>query len=352
MRIVTVGKWALGGVGVLGVLTTAAAVIVVTTPYAGFQGELLVDLPRGMTTREMARRLAERGVIRGEGAFLAIRLVRPRARLQAGEYEFRQAATPWEVFERIHRGDVHYYELTIPEGSNRWEVARLVGQLGFLREEDFVRATGEAKWIQDLAPEATTLEGYLFPSTYRITRHTTAEQLARMMTEQFRVEWKRLGRPAEVHRLVTLASLVEKETGVAEERATVASVYRNRLERGMRLECDPTVIYAALLENRYRGTIYRSDLENPHPYNTYKHAGLPPGPIANPGRAALEAALKPAETDYLFFVARPDGSGRHQFTAALRDHERAVREYRRGNASRQSEAAGGGVGGSTGGARR
>jgi UPF0755 protein len=153
-----------------------------------------------------------------------------------------------------------------------------------------------------------------------------------MMVNQFRSVWASLDATEDPHRTVTFASLVEKETGIASERPVVAGVYANRLRRGMRLECDPTVIYAALLENRYRGAIYRSDLDRQHPYNTYRTSGLPPGPIASPGAEALRAALRPARTDYLFLVAKPDGSGEHVFSATNTAHNRAVREYRRGRA--------------------
>jgi UPF0755 protein len=155
------------------------------------------------------------------------------------------------------------------------------------------------------------------------------------MTSQFRKEWRRLiektagqGNPAEVQATVTLASMVEKETSVPQERALVAGVFANRLEKGMKLDCDPTTIYAALLDNRYRKTIHKSDLASQNPYNTYQHAGLPPGPIANPGAAALEAALAPVKTDYLYFVAKADGTG-HNFSSTLAGHERATQAYRK-----------------------
>jgi UPF0755 protein len=195
---------------------------------------------------------------------------------------------------------------------------------------EFLKTARDPSLIRDLAPEAPTLEGYLFPSTYRVTRRTSAGQICREMTNQFRRVWTRIGGPqTDVNRYVTLASLVEKETGVPSERTTVASVYANRLAIGMKLDADPTTLYAALLEGRHRGpTIYRSDLESTHPYNTYRRPGLPPGPIANPGEASLKAALQPAKTNYLFFVARGDGSGSHIFTESLERHNAAVRDYR------------------------
>lgn len=322
-------KWILAGLFLLIAAAGAGLYFLASQPYRGFSESILVDLPRGTGTGDMARVLAERGVIQSPYAFLAIRAMRPSSRLQAGEYEFTKPATAWQVFDRISRGDVHRYELTIPEGSHRWDVARLVGELGFITEADFQKETANPKAIKDLDPQAESLEGYLFPSTYHVTRHTSAAQLAKLMTDEFRKEWKRLNAPKDIHHTVTLASLVEKETAVAAERPMVASVYQNRLDAGMKLDCDPTVIYAALLENRYRGTIFKSDLEREHPYNTYQKVGLPPGPIANPGRAALEAAVKPAETHYLFFVAKADGSGGHEFTSSMRDHSKAVSEYRR-----------------------
>ncbi len=178
-----------------------------------------------------------------------------------------------------------------------------------------------------LRPEAESLEGYLFPATYRLTHKTTARELCRMMVDQFRKQWKALGGQAAPHATVTLASLVEEETGLAEERPIVAGVFTNRLRKGMTLACDPTVVYAALLLGKYRGTIYKSDLERKSPYNTYLNPGLPPGPITNPGKASIDAAMHPAETDALYFVARADGPG-HVFSSTGAAHARAVQSYR------------------------
>ena len=309
----------------------AAAVLSLWVPFAGFRGEAFVDIPRGAGTRAIARLLKRAGVVRFESQFLAARLLRPRATLQAGEYRFNRAAPAWEVFTRIARGDVFYYELPVPEGRNMFDIAQSIEDLGLMKASEFLRAARNPAPIRDLAPEAATLEGYLFPSTYHLTRLMPAEQICRQMTGQFRRVWKELGAPAGAHRLVTLASLVEKETAVAAERPVIASVFRNRLAIGMKLDCDPTIIYAALLENRYRGAIFQSDLASASRYNTYQHAGLPPGPIANPGKSALEAALAPAETKFLYFVARPGHAGTHQFSAGLDQHQRAVAQYRRGN---------------------
>jgi UPF0755 protein len=299
------------------------------SPYRGFEGETYVDIPRGTGTAGIAQALADGGVIRYPWQFWVMRATRPSAKLQAGEYRFTAAASVREVFDRMARGDIFYFEFTVPEGSNIFDIARALEVQRVMAAEDFLNAATDASSIRDLAPKAKTLEGYLFPSTYRLSHHTTAAQLCKLMTDEFRKEWNRLaaGRTDEAHRTVTLASLVEKETGVAQERALIAGVFTNRLEKGMRLECDPTTIYAALLENRYRGAIHRSDLARANPYNTYQRAGLPPGPIANPGAQALAAALHPAETKYLFFVARPSGES-HHFSASMAEHEKAVVAYR------------------------
>ncbi|MCP5119391.1 MAG: endolytic transglycosylase MltG [bacterium] len=202
--------------------------------------------------------------------------------------------------------------------------------MGFVPAEEFLEVARDPTPIQDLDPEATTVEGYLFPSTYHVTRRTTAAEIARMMMRQFRKTWQDLDAQASVHDTVTLASLVEKETGVAAERPLIAAVFHNRLRRGIKMECDPTVIYAAILEGKWKGAIHRSDLDREHPYNTYLAAGLPPGPIASPGAAALEAAVRPADSGYIFFVAKPDNSGEHVFSKTLAAHNRAVGDYRRG----------------------
>lgn len=300
-------------------------------PYASFEKEVFVTIPPRTGTREIAEMLQKAGVLRSGWQFLLARAVNRGANLQAGEYHFNRPQSPWEVYSKIARGDVFYYELRIPEGSNLFDIAESVAKLGFISKEEFLKVARDPTPIRDLAPEAPSLEGFLFPSTYRLVRSTTAGQVAREMTAQFRKTWKELGgADTNVNRIVTLASLVEKETAVPSERDEVASVYANRLNVGMKLDCDPTVIYAALLEGRYRGTIYRSDLDNPNPYNTYRNAGLPPGAIANPGVASLKAALSPKPTEFLYFVAKPDGSGAHSFSRTLGEHNDAVRAYRAG----------------------
>jgi UPF0755 protein len=314
----------------LAVCLLGLAAFSLNQPYSGFQDEVFLDIRRGTGTVQLSGLLAGAGVVRYRWQFLAARALRPRATLQAGEYRFREPATALDVLDRIARGDVFFYELRVPEGNNIFDIADSLDRLGLLPRDGFLEAARDPSLIRDLAPEAPTLEGYLFPDTYRLTRQTTAAEVCRLMTTRFREAWRSLGADAPVHRAVTLASLVEKETGLSEERPAIASVFHNRVRIGMPLDCDPTTIYAAMLEERYRGTIFRSDLLSRNRYNTYQHSGLPPGPIANPGLESLKAALEPADTPYLYFVARPDGSGRHQFSSELDAHNRAVRNYRRG----------------------
>lgn len=297
--------------------------------YRGFEGETFVRLGRGTGTREMARALTESGVLRFEFELYAERLLHPSARLQAGEYRFDRAATPAQVFSRLAHGDVYYFDFTVPEGSNIFDIAQSLEQRGVMSAADFESAASDPAPIRDLAPSAPTLEGFLFPATYHINHMTTAADLCKEMTANFRRQWRKLPHGnASAQDTVTLASLIEKETGVPAERPLVASVFTNRLRQGMRLECDPTTIYAALLENRYRRAIHKSDLASRNPYNTYQHEGLPPGPIANPGVQSLEAALQPAETTYLYFVAKPEGGG-HNFSTDLAAHNKATRAYRK-----------------------
>jgi UPF0755 protein len=291
------------------------------SPYRGFDHELFLQIPKGSGTPAIAQKLADAGVVRYPWQFWLARAIHPRTTLQAGEYRFDQPASVADVFSRLGRGDVFYFSFTVPEGSNMFDIAKLLDVEGIMSGQDFLTA-------------AETLEGFLFPSTYRLTHATTPAALCQMMTAQFHKEWKKLMPnetadipAADIVKVVTLASLIEKETGIASERPKVASVFTNRLRIGMALDCDPTVIYAALLEDRYRGAIHRSDLDNKNPYNTYRHAGLPPGPIANPGASSLAAALHPAETDYLYFVAKPGGDG-HVFSSSLAAHDKAVQSYR------------------------
>ena len=299
-----------------------------TAPYAAFHGETFVDVPMGSSTARIAGMLQKAGVIEHTWAFKAARLIYRDRKLQAGEYRFARPAAVLDVYERMVRGDVYYIELVVPEGRNMFDIGAAAEHLGLFSASSFVAAARDPALVRDLDARAPTLEGYLFPSTYRLNRHTTPERLCQMMTARFREAWKQAGAAGDAHRVVTLASLVEKEGKLAEERPKIAQVFEKRLDIGMKLDCDPTTIYAALVDNRYRGAIHKSDLESANPYNTYRHAGLPPGPIANPGMASIEAVLHPAETPYLYFVKRPDGSGGHTFSASIAEHAAATEKYR------------------------
>jgi peptidoglycan lytic transglycosylase G len=300
------------------------------SPYKGFAGEIFVELPHGTATGTMSDLLAKQGVIRNRWDFLLARMTERGRKLQAGEYKFDHPASAMEVFDRIARGDIFYYTLVVPEGRNMFDIAADVEKLGLGAASGFVAAARDPAMIRDLDPQAPTLEGYLFPNTYKLSRHATPESICRMMTGKFRDVWHGLNTQANVHDTVTLASLVEKEGKLPEERPMIAAVFANRLRIGMKLDCDPTTIYAAVLAGRYRGTIYRSDLDSDDPYNTYRHTGLPPGPIANPGLASIGAALHPAASDAIYFVLRPDGTNGHQFSNNLAEHSAATERYRHG----------------------
>jgi UPF0755 protein len=283
-----------------------------------------------MGTRAIGAMLADRGIIHSQYAFDLWHVVRGGT-LKAGEYQFVQTATLPAVYNRIVRGDVYTRTVTIPEGFNLFDIAQAVqdAQLGS-RESILAAATQDVALIGDLDPGAKNLEGYLFPDTYRFPRRLTSSQILAAMVRRFRQASASIGLAADYHRIVTLGSLVEKETPVAEDRPMVASVLENRLAKDMPLMTDPTVIYAAMLENQYRGTIYQSDLKRDSAYNTYRHAGLPPGPICSPGIASLQAAMHPAASNYLYFVADPSATGHSRFASTLEEHERNVTAYRRG----------------------
>jgi len=286
--------------------------------YRAFPAPVFIDIPRGTSTLRIGDMLTEAGVIRHPFLFAIARYSRPQAKSQAGEYRFESPATPAEVFDRIARGEVYLVELRVPEGSDVFDIGRLVEKAGFASSAEFVKI-------------ALPQEGFLFPSTYHFRRKADSETIARAMRAQFEKIWDELGAPQSQQKsLVTLASLVETEAKLEAERARIAGVYRNRLDLGMKLECDPTVEYAAKLDGHWRGTIHKSDLESANRYNTYQYSGLPPGPVANPGRASLVAALHPAETKDLYFVARPDRSGGHVFSSDYSGHQKAVAVYRNG----------------------
>ena len=299
-------------------------------PAGAPAAETFVEVVPGMGSRTIAGLLAGHGIIRSRYAFDLWHVLRGGT-LKAGEYRFAQPATLPEVYNRLVRGDVYTRTVTIPEGFNLFDIAQAVEDAQLGSKESFLTAANQdVALIADLDPGAKNLEGYLFPDTYRFQRHQPASQLLAAMVRRFRQSSASIGVASDYHRIVTLASLVEKETPVAEDRPLVASVLENRLSKDMPLMTDPTVIYAALLEKQYRGAIYQSDLKRDSAYNTYRHTGLPPGPICSPGIASLQAAMHPADSKFLYFVADAGASGHSRFAATLEEHERNVSAYRRG----------------------
>ncbi len=303
------------------------------TPYQGFPPRgVYVDIPRGASGRTIARLLAGGGVVRSRLAFEVLCRWRTGRVLQAGEYFFNRPANAFDVYQTIAEGRVFQLEFTVPEGFTMFDIADLLAREGLVSREAFLEAARDSGPIRDLAPHPPSLEGFLFPATYQFPRHPTPQDVVGAMVRRFRETWQALpGANAERNGLsadavVALASMVERETSVPEERPLVAAVFANRLRLGLRLQCDPTVIYALQLENRYSGSLGSKDLHLDSLYNTYRHRGLPPGPIANPGEAALRAALSPAPVDYLYFVA--DGRGGHVFSKTLAEHNQNVARYR------------------------
>jgi UPF0755 protein len=295
-----------------------------------------VLLRPGWSTRHIARDLQSQGVVRSSTAFLMLHYAKGLQTLKAGEYKFDQPASAWDVWRRLVRGDVYARTVVVPEGYNMYDVAAAVEQAGLGPASDFIiAAQSDLFLLRDIDPGAKSLEGYLFPDTYQFTRIDSAHDIAAAMVHRFKQEAQKIGLLGndDTHRIVTMASIVEKETSDPKERPMVAGVYYNRLAKNMALAADPSVIYAALLSGRYRGTIYASDLQFDSPYNTYKHPGLPPGPIANPGAASLESAMHPAQTDFLYFVS--DNNGHHRFARDLEEHARNVAAYRRAVATNQ-----------------
>ena len=307
-------------------------------PFAAHASEgVFVDIPHGASSRGVARLLAKNGVIRNPLAFEIYARRHPKRSLQAGEYFFGQAASGKEVFWTIANGNVYERPFTVREGETMFDIARDLEAAKFMTADEFLAAAKTPEMIHDLAPQAKTLEGFLFPATYQLPRHPVAAELVAQMTQQFRDHWSQIA-PAESdptgeahgHPLlstVTLASLVERETPKPEERLLVAGVFENRLKKGMLLQCDPTVIYALEQDSLYNGTLTGKDLHTDSPYNTYMHGGLPPGPIGNPGEISLRAALAPADTPYLYFVANTQGG--HFFSATLAEHNQNVNRYHR-----------------------
>jgi UPF0755 protein len=301
-------------------------------------GQTFVLLHPGYSTRRIAVELKSAGVIRSADSFVLWHYLHHKRSLKAGEYLFEKSATALDVHRRLAHGDVYFHTVVIPEGFNMFDIAQAIQNAGLGSSEEFLKvAASDTALIADLAPDAKTLEGYLFPNTYEFSRMQTMQDMAAAMVKQFRQVAREIGLTADLpdrsaqkttlQQTVILASIIEKETAAPEERPLVASVYCNRIAQHEALQADPSVIYAELLEGSYSGALHHTDMQFNSAYNTYRHPGLPPGPIGNPGKTSLEAAMHPADTDYLYFVS--NGNGHHRFAHSLEEHNRNVAAYRK-----------------------
>lgn len=305
----------------------------VRTPYKGFaEPKKRVEVRRGLRTQNILQQLQKEGVLRDEWIPLVyMKLVRGRDSLKAGVYEFDRPLAPVDVIDKLARGDVVLASITVREGLDRFAIAKLFVDAGFGTEKEWREITGEPDLVRDIAPEAQSLEGYLFPDTYKFDPGTPVTTIVKSMVANFRKHWGEemafITTGLSPHETVTLASIVETEARLPQERPLVASVYVNRVQKHMLLGADPTVIYAMKLAGRWNGNIRKADLQLASPYNTYRTPGLPPGPIANPGLASLRAAAAPATTPFLYFVARNDGS--HAFSTNINEHNHNVELYQR-----------------------
>jgi UPF0755 protein len=345
-------------------------------------GQTFVMLHPGYSTRRIAAELKAAGLIRSADAFVLLHYIHDRRSLKAGEYLFDKPASTLDIQKRLQRGDVYFHTVVVPEGYTMFDIARAVEAAGLGPADNFLKeARSDTALIADIAPNAHSLEGYLFPDTYEFSRMQSMEEIAEAMVKQFRGVARQIGltgsatpgsatpgpamsgptmsgptmsgptttgpdlvasrelhsnsvadaalahTPNDLERTVIMASIVEKETSVPEERPLVASVYYNRLAKRIALDADPSIIYAELLAGTYQGALHHADMSVSSPYNTYHNPGLPPGPIANPGKSALEAAMHPAQSDYYYFVA--DAEGHHRFARTIEEHDKNVEEYRK-----------------------
>lgn len=309
----------------------------------------VIVIKQGAKTDAIISTLYEEGVLEYEWPMRWWLRTAARGQIfKAGSYTFKSPISPREIIAKLVKGNVTGRSITIPEGFNMYDIAHRLAELDGLKDkqsvadEDVLELLRDTSLIKEIDPKAKTLEGYLFPDTYEFTASTTRESLIDSMVKRFKKVYtpqlqKRARQMGMTNReIITLASLIEKEARVDDEREYISQVYHSRLKEDWLLACDPTVIYAALIENKYRGKIYKSDLERKSPYNTYKVKGLPPGPIASPGKRSIEAALNPADTKFMFFVV--DGkknNGSHKFSETSKQHEAAVAEYRRFEASQR-----------------
>ncbi|MFC6646192.1 endolytic transglycosylase MltG [Granulicella cerasi] len=318
-------RW-LGWIVVFVLVAVAGAGWLAVTPY-GPSSETFVEIAPGTNTEGIGDALRKAGVIRSGVLFAALKKYRGGT-LKAGEYRFDHPAPMTEVYARLRKGDVYTKTVVIPEGYDIFQVAKAVGDAGLLSEKEFLAAELQhPELVKRWNPMAASVEGYLFPDTYKFSRKATAVDMIAAMVKRFGQMAAKLGvEPRDAPRVVTMASLVEREVHIPSERAAVAGVFENRLALGMPLQTDPAVAYASELRGTWTGVIHQSELHSDSTYNTYTHAGLPPGPICNPGVAALQAAMHPLKSDYLYFVA--DARGNTTFARTLAEHTQNVAAYR------------------------
>ena len=304
----------------------------VFSPYRGYAKSTVVRVEGGMPVSAIARELQRRGVIADAAYFIRYyRLFFADRKLKAGEYLFDSPLSMRQVIAKLEQGKAILYKVTIKEGLWIGETAQVFAEAGLFPAAEFIRAAGDASLVRDIDSEASDLEGYLFPDTYLVHKDITAREMAELMVARFRHNfsnsfvWRARDIGFSVRQAVILASLVEKETANRDERFLVSSVFHNRLRKNMLLDCDSTIVYALKKAGSYDGDLRWNDLKSESPYNTRRHRGLPPGPIANPGYASLEAALYPESSEYLYFVAK--GGNSHYFSRTLAEHNRAVRKF-------------------------
>jgi len=290
-----------------------------------------IRVERGAPFSEVADRPEQEGLIRSRRGFMFAAFVMGAYRhTKAGEYAISPSMSPAEIIRMLREGEVKKYTVTVPEGYTAREIGRLLEERGLVSGEEFMARVMDRAFAVELGVPGPTLEGYLFPDTYRLKKGMSAKEIAGKMVRRFKEVYEgELRGPARrrgmgMREVVTLASMIEKETSDPAERGLISSVFHNRLKRGIRLQSDPTVIYAM---RAFDGNIRKKDLKTRSPYNTYIHYGLPPGPIANPGLESMRAALKPADTKYLYFVSKNDGT--HYFSRSYREHERAVERFQK-----------------------
>ncbi len=291
--------------------------------------EKIITIQHGQGFSAVSKTIFKAGIIHEPAKFKLLARLRGHDKdIKAGEYWLSSTMSPAKILQTIVDGKFYLHRITIPEGRNLYEIASLFSRSGLCTESEFIIAATDTSLVRKLGIEAETFEGYLFPETYYFQKGVTPDTIIKTMVRRFKIvftpEWEQAAhkRGLSIHQVLTLASIIEKETGAAFERPIISSVFHNRLKKGMRLETDPTVIYDI---KDFSGNLTRKHLETPTPYNTYKIYGLPPGPIANPGARAIEAAVYPAETDFLFFVSKKDNT--HKFSTNITDHNKAVRKY-------------------------